>query len=185
MNTVTQALDRFAHGDSHAADELLTLVYDELRKLAQTKMRTQPAAQTLQPTALVHEAWLRITAAKTQQWESRKHFYAAAAQSMRHILLERARRKQRLRHGGELDRVDLDDIEIAAPLEDTNLLRINDALEELSRFAPEKAEVVNLRFFVGLEEGEIAELLGISPRTVERYWAYAKAWLYDHISESA
>lgn len=184
MHTVTQILDRLGQGDAKAADELLALVYDELRKVAGNRMRAQTEAQTLQPTALVHEAWLRLNLGQTPQWENRKYFYAAAAQAMRHILIERARKKQRLRHGGELARVDLDEIEIAAPLDDPRLLEINTALEELTRIAPEKAEVVNLRFFVGLEEKEIAELLGISLRTVERYWAYAKVWLYNHLSEA-
>ena len=184
MSELTCILDRAQHGDAKAAEELLPLVYDELRKLAVGKMASQPAGQTLQPTALVHEAWLRLERGQTQQWESRKHFYAAAAQAMRHILIERARKKQRVRHGGEADRLDLDEIEIAAPTDDERLLQINTALEELALVAPEKAEVVKLRFFVGLEENEIADLLQISPRTVERYWSYAKAWLFDHISQA-
>jgi len=184
VSELTCILDRAQHGDAKAAEELLPLVYDELRKLAVGKMASQPAGQTLQPTALVHEAWLRLERGQTQQWESRKHFYAAAAQAMRHILIERARKKQRVRHGGEADRLDLDEIEIAAPTDDERLLQINTALEELALVAPEKAEVVKLRFFVGLEENEIADLLQISPRTVERYWSYAKAWLFDHISQA-
>jgi len=119
------------------------------------------------------------------QWESRKHFYAAAAQAMRHILIERARKKQRTRHGGELARVDPDDIEIEAPTDDGRLLQINAALDELAALAPDKAEVVKLRFFVGLKESEIAELLHITPRTVERYWSYAKAWLFERIARDA
>ena len=145
-------------------------------------MATQPAGQTLQATALVHEAWLRLERGEKQQWESRKHFYAAAAQAMRHILIERARKKQRTRHGAELRRVDLDEIEIAAPTDDERLLQIDAALDELAVLAPDKAEVVKLRFFVGLDESEIAQLLGISPRTVERYWSYAKAWLFERIA---
>jgi len=184
VSELTCILDRAQHGDAKAAEELLPLVYDELRKLAVGKMASQPAGQTLQPTALVHEAWLRLETSGKQQWESRRHFYAAAAQAMRHILIERARKKQRVRHGGEADRLDLDEIEIAAPTDDERLLQINTALEELALVAPEKAEVVKLRFFVGLEENEIADLLQISPRTVERYWSYAKAWLFDHISQA-
>ena len=185
VSDVTQILDRVQQGDPKAGEELLPLVYDELRKLAVAKMATQPAGQTLQATALVHEAWLRLERGQTMQWESRKHFYAAAAQAMRHILIERARKKQRTRHGAELLRVDPDDIEIEAPTDDDRLLQINAALDELAALAPDKAEVVKLRFFVGLKESEIAELLHITPRTVERYWSYAKAWLFERIARDA
>ena len=185
VSDVTQILDRVQQGDAKAGEELLPLVYDELRKLAVAKMATQPAGQTLQATALVHDAWLRLERGQTMQWESRKHFYAAAAQAMRHILIERARKKQRTRHGAELVRVDPDDIEIEAPTDDDRLLQINAALDELAALAPDKAEVVKLRFFVGLKESEIAELLHITPRTVERYWSYAKAWLFERIARDA
>jgi len=185
VSDVTQILDRVQQGDPKAGEELLPLVYEELRKLAVAKMATQPAGQTLQATALVHEAWLRLERGQTMQWESRKHFYAAAAQAMRHILIERARKKQRTRHGAELVRVDPDDIEIEAPTDDDRLLQINAALDELAALAPDKAEVVKLRFFVGLKESEIAELLHITPRTVERYWSYAKAWLFERIARDA
>lgn len=165
---------------------MLPLVYDELRRLANARMTQDVSGQTLQATALVHEAWLRLGAGATQRWEGRKHFFAAAAQAMRHIMIERARRRSRARHGGGLERVDVDAFDIAAPVDDERLLRINSALDELAVFAPEKAEVVKLRFFVGLEEKEIAELLQLSPRTVERYWSYAKAWLFERIgSEDA
>ncbi|MHB8522894.1 MAG: sigma-70 family RNA polymerase sigma factor [Limisphaerales bacterium] len=182
MSDVTQILDRAQQGDPQAADELLPLVYDELRRLAQSRMAQDASGQTLQATALVHEAWLRLGAGATQRWEGRKHFFAAAAQAMRHILIERARRRSCARHGAALDRVDVDALDIAAPIEDERLLLINSALDELAAFAPDKAEVVKLRFFVGLEETEIAELLHLSPRTVERYWSYAKAWLFDRIA---
>jgi RNA polymerase sigma factor (TIGR02999 family) len=185
VSDVTRILDRVQQGEPKAADELLPLVYDELRRLAVAKMSAQPAGQTLQATALVHEAWLRLEQGERMHWESRKHFYAAAAQAMRHILIERARRKQRACHGAELKRVDLDEIEIAAPTDDERLLRINAALDELAATAPDKAEVVKLRFFIGLDENEIAELLGLSPRTVERYWSYAKAWLFERIAQDA
>ncbi len=183
VGDVVPILERARVGDPGAAADLLPLVYEELRKLAAAKLSLHAAGHTLQPTALVHEAWLRLTPVQTHQWESRKHFYAAASQAMRHILVERARRKQRIRHGGKLDRVPIEDVDIATPVDDESLLQVNEALLELAETAPEKAEVVNLRFFVGLEEKEIAELLGISPRTVERYWAYAKAWLYERISQ--
>ena len=185
VSDVTQILDRVQQGDPKAGEELLPLVYDELRKLAVAKMATQPAGQTLQATALVHDAWLRLERGQTMQWESRKHFYAAAAQAMRHILIERARKKQRTRHGAELVRVDPDDIEIEAPTDDDRLLQINAALDELAALAPDKAEVVKLRFFVGLKESEIAELLHITPRTMERYWSYARAWLFERIARDA
>lgn len=181
MSEVTQVLRLIEQGDPKAADSLLPLVYEELRRLAAAKMARQPDGQTLQATALVHEAWLRLTNDPDRQFASRRHFFSAAAQAMRHLLIERARRKLRERHGGELQRVDVDDVEIAAPADDERLIQINTALEELALLAPEKAEVVKLRFFVGLDENEIAGLLNLSPRTVERYWTYAKAWLFERI----
>ncbi len=176
---VTQLLNAIEEGDPHAAEELLPLVYEELRKLAAAKMAQQPGGQTLQATALVHEAWLRLVDGPNRQYASRRHFFSAAAQAMRHLLIDRARRRLRERHGGVLQRVDIDGVEIAAPADDERLIQINSALEELTLLAPEKAEVVQLRFFVGLDEKEIAELLHLSPRTVERYWSYAKAWLFE------
>jgi RNA polymerase sigma factor (TIGR02999 family) len=181
MSEVTQILQLVEQGDPKAAEELLPVVYEELRKLAAAKMAQQPEGQTLQATALVHEAWLRLADGPNRQYASRRHFFSAAAQAMRHLLIERARRKLRERHGGLLQRVDLDDVEAAAPTDDERLIQINTALEELALLAPEKAEVVKLRFFAGLDEQEIAELLNLSPRTVERYWSYAKAWLFERI----
>ena len=181
MNDVTRLLDGVKQGDPRAAEEVLPLVYEELRKLAAAKMAQQPDGQTLQATALVHEAWLRLVDGPNRQYASRRHFFSAAAQAMRHLLIERARRKLRERHGGVLQRVDFDDVEIATPADDERLIQINTTLEELALLAPEKAEVVKLRFFVGLDEKEIAELLNLSPRTVERYWSYAKAWLFERI----
>jgi len=181
MSEVTHMLQLIEQGDPRAAEELLPLVYEELRKLAAAKMAQQPDGQTLQATALVHEAWLRLVDGPDRPYASRRHFFSAAAQAMRHLLIERARRKLRERHGGVLQRVDIDDIQIAAPADDERLIQINTALEELALLAPEKAEVVKLRFFVGLDEKEIAELLNLSPRTVERYWSYSKAWLFERI----
>src|SRR5215472_4696160 len=180
---VTQILAAAGSGDEQAAEKLLPLIYDQLRHLAAAKMAQQPPGQTLQATALVHEAWLRLAGGKLPRWESRKHFFAAAAQAMRHVLIERARRKLRVRHGGQWQRVELDAVEIPLPTEDVRLLEIDEALDELVAIAPEKAEVVKLRFFVGLDEKETAELLRISPRTVERYWRYAKAWLFERTKE--
>jgi RNA polymerase sigma factor (TIGR02999 family) len=181
MSEVTQILQLIEQGDPKAAEGLLPLVYEELRRLAAAKMAQQPEEQTLQATALVHEAWLRLVDGPNREYASRRHFFSAAAQAMRHLLIERARRKLRERHGGLLQRVDLDDVADAAPTDDERLIQINTALEELALLAPEKAEIVKLRFFVGLDEQEIAELLNLSPRTVERYWAYAKAWLFERI----
>jgi RNA polymerase sigma factor (TIGR02999 family) len=181
MSEVTQILQLIEQGDPKAAEELLPLVYEELRKLAAAKMAQQPEGQTLQATALVHEAWLRLVAGPNRQYASRRHFFSAAAQAMRHLLIERARRKLRERHGGLLQRVDIDDLAVTAPTDEERLIQINTALEELALLAPEKAEIVKLRFFVGLDEQEIAELLNLSPRTVERYWSYAKAWLFERI----
>jgi RNA polymerase sigma factor (TIGR02999 family) len=180
---VTQLLAAFGAGDEQAAQILLPLVYDELRRLAAAKMAQQPPGQTLQATALVHEAWLRLSGGKLPHWESRRHFFAAAAQAMRHVLIERARRKLRARHGGQWQRVELDAVDVPMPADDERLLQIDSALDELAAIAPEKAEVVKLRFFVGLDEKETAELLQISPRTVERYWRYAKAWLFERASQ--
>jgi RNA polymerase sigma factor (TIGR02999 family) len=181
VSDVTRLLNAVEQGDPKAAEELLPLVYEELRKLAAARMAQQPDGQTLQATALVHEAWLRLVDGPDRQYASRRHFFSAAAQAMRHLLIERARRKLRERHGGVLQRVDVDDVEIAAPADDERLIQINTALEELALLAPDKAEVVKLRFFLGLDEKEIAELLKLSPRTVERYWSYAKAWLFERI----
>jgi RNA polymerase sigma factor (TIGR02999 family) len=180
---VTEILSAMGAGDEQAAEKLLPLVYDQLRHLAAAKMAQQPPGQTLQATALVHEAWLRLAGGKLPHWENRKHFFAAAAQAMRHVLIERARRKLRARHGGEWQRVELDAVDIPVPADDERLLQIDAALDELAAIAPEKAEVVKLRFFVGLDEKETAELLHLSPRTVERYWRYAKAWLFERASQ--
>lgn len=177
---LTALLQAAGGGDSHAADKVIQLVYDELRSLAAAKLAQQPPGQTLQATALVHEAWLRLGGDQMPRWESRRHFFAAAAQAMRHVLVERARRKLRARHGGDWQRVELDAVDLPAPSDDERLLDINSALDELAKLAPEKAEVVKLRFFVGLDEKETAEVLRLSVRTVERYWNYAKAWLFEN-----
>lgn len=183
MSDVTRILHRVQQGDSNAPEELLPLVYEELRKLAAYKMALQPPGQTLQPTALVHEAWLRLVGARNQEWEGRKHFFAAAAEAMRHILIDRARKKQSLRHGGGWQRVEVGDVEIAAPADEEKLLALNEALDQLERIDPPKAEVVKLRFFVGLSERETAQLLGVSERSIQRRWAYAQAWLFERIDQ--
>ncbi len=182
MSDALPNLKTLGQPGSNAAEDLLPLVYDELRRLAAVRLAQLPSGQTLQATALVHEAWLRIASGQKQSWEGRKHFFAAAAQAMRHILIERARRRARACHGAGLERVDLDAIEIPMPTDDERLLQLNAALDQLASASPEKAEVVKLRFFVGLGEEEIAELLQVSPRTVERHWSYAKAWLFERIA---
>jgi len=181
VSEVTLILDRVQQGDPKAAEELLPLVYDELRRLAAAKMAQQPPGQTLQGTALVHEAYLKLIGSGKEKWDSRKHFFAAAAEAIRHILIDRARRRLRQRHGENFERIDLDEIEIAAPAKEETLLQLDDALEVLRSESPEHAEIVELRFFAGFSEQEIASILQSSERTVQRQWAYAKAWLFEHI----
>ena len=183
MSDVTQILERVEKGDGKAAEELLPLVYEELRKLAAAKMAQEAQGHTLQPTALVHEAWLRLVGAPDQHWNGRGHFFGAAAEAMRRILVENARRKRRLRHGGGQERVDLDETEIVAQAEDEKVLQVDGALEELGREDPAQAQVVKLRFFGGLKNEEVAEVLGISSKTVQRYWTHAKSWLYQRIKD--
>jgi RNA polymerase sigma factor (TIGR02999 family) len=183
MSEITQILQRVDRGDSKAAEELLPLVYQELRKLAATQMSRQAPGQTLQPTALVHEAWIKL-AASPQSWNDRKHFFSAAAEAMRQILIDRARKKQAQRHGGGAERVDLDGIEIASPAPHEKLLLLNEALNEFAAAQPAKADVVKLRYFVGLKEREIADVLGITERTVQRYWSYAQVWLLDYMERA-
>ncbi len=181
MSRITTILAATQEGDSQAAQELLPLVYDELRRLAAAKMAREAPGQTLQPTELVHESWLRLGGDQQPNWENRAHFFAAAGEAMRRILIEKARRRQRLRHGGALERVELDAFELSAPEEDERLLAVHECLDKLAHADPIKANVVKLRFFVGLTDREIAEALGVSERTVERHWAYAKVWLLEAV----
>ena len=181
MSDVTRILDRLQQGDPTAAEGLLPLVYSELRKLAAAKMAQQPPGQTLQATALVHEAYLKLLGGERTNWQDRRHFFAAAAEAMRHILVDRARRRLRARHGGNAERVDVDDVEIAAPAKEEILLLLNDAMTELKAVSPERAEIVNLRFFAGLTEAEIGVILKLSERSVQRQWSYARAWLFERI----
>jgi RNA polymerase sigma factor (TIGR02999 family) len=181
MSDVTQILERVSKGDGSAAAELLPLVYEELRRLAAYKMSLQPAGQTLQATALVHEAWLRLVGGEEKQWENRRHFFNAAAEAMRHILVDRARRRLRARHGQNAEQVPLDEVEIVAPAKEEIILQLNDALDELRQRSAEQAEIVQLRFFAGFTEPEIAEILNLSERSVQRQWQYAKAWLFERI----
>jgi RNA polymerase sigma factor (TIGR02999 family) len=183
MSEVTHILSAVGQGDPHAAEQLLLLVYDELRQLAAEKMAQERPGQTLQATALVHEAYLRlVTAANAGHWNSRGHFFAAAAEAMRRILVENARRKRGPKHGGGYRRVNLDEAVPCAPEPAEELLSLNEALDELAREDPRKAELVKLRYFAGLSVQEAAEVLGVSRATADRYWAYAKVWLYCALS---
>jgi RNA polymerase sigma factor (TIGR02999 family) len=184
VSDVTRLLEAVEQGDPRAAEDLLPLVYDELRKLAAYKLAHEPPGQTLQPTALVHEAWLRLAGSENPRWENRRHFIAVAAEAMRRILIERARRRQRVRHGAGQERLDIDEIEIATPESDERLIQVHEALDQLAGEDPTKAEIVKLRFFIGLTDHEVAEVLGLSERTVDRHWAYAKAWLFRTMSEA-
>jgi len=182
MSDITLMLERVEQGDPKAADELLPLVYDELRKLAASRMANEAAGNTLQPTALVHEAWMRLAGHDNPKFAGRAHFFAAAAEAMRRILIDRARHKRALRHGGGQVRVDIQQIDHASPDADDQLLAINDALDKLAALDPVEAELVKLRFFVGLTTEEAAGLLEISPRTARNYWAHARTWLYHEIT---
>lgn len=181
MSDVTVILDAIQKGDPRAAEELLPLVYEELRKLAAIKLAQQPPDQTLQPTALVHEVYLRLLGDGTHSWQNRRHFFAAAAEAMRHLLVDRARRKAAVRHGGGWRRIDLDNVVVATKTTDDNILLINEALERLTAHDPGAAELVKLRFFGGLTFPQAAEVLGLSERTAKRSWAYARAWLFKEI----
>ena len=179
---ITQVLEAARQGDPQAATQLLPLVYTELRKLAAAKMARELPGQTLQPTALVHEAWLRVSGPGHTNYQNRAHFFAAAAEAMRRILIDNARRKHALRRGGGQALVDLEEADIAAPGNDEQLLAMHEALDQLAAEDPRKAELVKLRFFVGLSVEEAAEVLGVSVPTVKRHWAYAKAWLYRQMA---
>ena len=182
LSDVTRILASIDHGDPKAADELLPLVYGELRKLAASKMARESPNQTLQPTALVHEAWLRLVGNDNPPFANRAHFFAAAAEAMRRILIDNARRKRALRHGGNQQHVDFEDaLEVAAPDNDDQLLAVNEALDKLAAQNKGEAELVKLRYFVGMTLEEAAEVLGISARTADNYWAHARAWLFREI----
>ena len=181
VDDLTLLLNR-ASGDGRiAAERLLPLVYQKLRQVAADKMRHEAAGQTLQATALVHEAWLRV-GGETQGWQSRWHFFSAAAEAMRRILIDRARSKRAERHGGRLERVDVDGADILAPAEESELLDVHEALDAFAVHYPQRAELVKLRYFAGLTLPEAAEVLGISTPTAERHWALARVWLFREIS---
>lgn len=181
---VTQILNAIEHGDPEAAEQLLPLVYDELRRLAAQRLAREAANQTLQATALVHEAYLRLVDVdQRQRWDSRGHFFAAAAEAMRRILVENARRKLSLKRGGEYERVELQDGDVTCEAPGDDLIALDEALGLLEQASPEKAKLVKLRYFAGLTLEQAAEALNISRATASRHWTYARAWLYDAISE--
>jgi RNA polymerase sigma factor (TIGR02999 family) len=173
----TESSDPIRTDQPQDAEQLLPLVYDELRRVAAVAMANESATQTLQPTALVHEAWLRLTGSGQCHWQNRGYFFAAAAQAMRRILIERARRRGRLKHGAGLTKLDVTEIEVPSETADDRLLSLNEALERMESTEPDKARVVLLKFFGGLTNAEAAETLGITERSVERQWAFAKVWL--------
>ncbi len=185
MNDVTQVLEAIRKGEENAAEHLLPLVYQELRQLARARMASEGAGHTLQPTALVHEAWLRLVKAGDRNWPNRAYFYGAAAEAMRRILVEHARSKARLRHGGGQVRVNVDDVDIAAASAEDKVLLINEALAQLEAEHPERARVVVLKYFSGLTNKEVAETLNLGERTVDRHWVCAKAWLFRKIRSQA
>ena len=185
MSDVTRLLAAIQHGDARAGEQLLPLVYAELRQLARAKMAREQPGHTLQPTALVHEAWLRLEGGDGQaQFQNRAHFFGAAAEAMRRILVESARRKLTARHGGGQQRENVAGLEIAAPSGDDELLTVHEALEKLAAVDLSKAELVKLRYFAGLPFNEVAEVLGISEPTAKRWWAYARAWLHNEVANS-
>ena len=184
MSDFTQLLSAIDAGDPHAGDQLLPLVYEELRKLAAVRMANEKPGQTLQATALVHEAWMKIAGDGNEHFANRRHFFKAAASAMQQILIDIARRKQRLKHGANLTGEELHESRIAMAVPSEELLAVNDALESLALEDPQAAEVVQMRFFVGMTIPEIASALDLAPRTVDRHWAFARAWLKRTIRAS-
>jgi RNA polymerase sigma factor (TIGR02999 family) len=181
MPDLTQILQSIDAGDANAAEALLPLVYEELRHLAAHKMAQEQPGQTLQPTALVHEAWLRLVSSQQPTFQNRGHFFAAAAEAMRRILIENARRKHSQKRGSGAEKINLEEVDVAARADDETLLLVNDALEKLALEDSRSAELIKLRFFAGLSNQEAAAALGISERSAKRYWTFARAWLYNEI----
>jgi RNA polymerase sigma factor (TIGR02999 family) len=184
MSDVTRILSAIEHGDSGAAEQLLPLVYEELRKLAAQKLAQEKPGQTLQATALVHEAYLRLVEAdKAQHWDSRGHFFAAAAEAMRRILVEIARRRHALKRGGDFERIAISEVAESSQAGPVDLVALDEALKKLETLHPQKAQVVKLRFFAGCSLEETAQALGISRATAQRHWAYARAWLFGQLNQ--
>jgi RNA polymerase sigma factor (TIGR02999 family) len=181
MSSATQLLTAAGQGDPQSADKLLDLVYEELRRLAAIKMASLAPGQTLQPTALVHEAWLRLAGDRNPAFKDRAHFFRAAAEAMRHILIDRARREQTKRHGGDFERAQWEGLDLAAESADDRLLAVDEALEKLARLYPIQADLVKLRYFAGMTNEEVADTLGISVSTAKNYWTFSRAWLLHEI----
>jgi len=184
VSEVTRILTAIEQGTPKSTDELLPVVYNELRRMAAHKMASEPAGHTLQPTALVHEAWLQLVDSPAQSWQNRAHFFGAAAEAMRRLLIARARRKQTQRRGAGAEHVDADEIEIVSPAPDDQLLALNEALDRFATLEPRQAELVKLRYFVGFKIEEAAEVLGISEATAKRWWTYARAWLLEELEST-
>ncbi len=185
MSSVADIAEAQAAAEPKSASDLLPLVYEELRRLANHKLANEAPGQTLQPTALVHEAWLRLIGPANVRFEGRAHFFAAAAEAMRRILIENARRKHRLKRGGHQERVSLEELQLATESDPATLLSLDEALEKLGREHPEKAALVKLRFFTGLSLPDAAQALGLSQTTAKRHWTFARAWLYGELAERA
>ncbi|MHC4174612.1 MAG: ECF-type sigma factor [Planctomycetota bacterium] len=183
MTDVTRILNAIEQGDERAADKLLPLVYEELRRLAAHKMSQEPPGQTLQATALVHDAYIRLVGEESQNWKGRTHFFAAAAEAMRRILIDNARRKKRRKHGGGQQKVSLDDIDPTIEGSSTDIIALDEAIDKLTEEDRTVADLVRLHYFAGLTLEQAANILGVSRRTADRYWAYARAWLYQEISK--
>lgn len=179
MSVATQNLTTMACGEPRPAEVLLPAVYDELRRLAAHKLSHERPGQTLQATALVHEAWLRLERSPDREWNDSRHFFYTAAEAMRRILIENARRKQRLKHGGQLERVNADDLALSTPMKPDEILALDEALQCLAKEDPEAARLVDLRFFAGLSHQEAAEVMGLSRRAADGLWAYARSWLFE------
>jgi len=184
MSDITLVLEAINRGESQASAKLLPLVYNELRNLASARMLHESAGHTLQPTALVHEAWLRLAGDGKQNWKGRAYFFAAAAEAMRRILVEHARRKTRLKHGGGQQRLNVEDLQLAETPPDEKILLVEDALEQLERSNPERARVVVMKFFAGMTNKEVADMLDIGERSVDRHWVCAKAWLFQKLQDA-
>ena len=183
MKEVTRILSELEQGNAQAAEDLLPLVYQELRRIAASKMAIERSGHTLQPTALVHEAWLKLVDSPAQSWQNRAHFFGAAAEAMRRILIDRARRKGRQRRGSGAEHVAADEIEITSPAPDDRLLALNEALDRYAAIEPQQAQLVKLRYFVGLTIEQAAEVLGVSQATAKRWWAYSRAWLFHELEK--
>jgi RNA polymerase sigma factor (TIGR02999 family) len=184
VNDATALLKAIGEGEQDSAEKLLNLLYEELRRLAASKMAREAPGQTLQPTELVHEAWLRLIGAENPQFENRAHFFSAAAEAMRRILIDRARRKLTMRHGGDFERIELEGLDLAAPGADQELLAVHEVLDNFAKEYPVQAEVVKLRYFAGMTNEETAQVLGIGITTVKSYWTFARMWLLHAIEHS-